>query len=155
MGQEHSQCDFVAPRIFACKFADHGDHGHFKVKQATLVENHGHRRGCNHFRDGGQIEDRLDRHSGSSGIEREAAEGAQSDQLAFVRNRDGGGRKRSRRDRLAKHCIGTSEELILIVVSCDRKSGGMAHGTSQKRSPWWNRPVRVIAKSAGRVKKGM
>lgn len=61
VGQQHVDCDFMPAGVsfFAGgELWNDGGYGSFEIKQAALVENHGHGRGSHDFCDGGEIEKR-------------------------------------------------------------------------------------------------
>jgi hypothetical protein len=90
--------DFIAARVFAGKFRNHGHDWRLEIEESALVENHRDSSSSDRFRNGGQIENAGWRPRVRGDIVREMSECFEENKLTVEGNCDGAAGKRAALD---------------------------------------------------------
>src|SRR5262249_28028752 len=121
MCQQHMQCDSPTPRVVSGKLGHYGHDGHFQVKQATFVEDHGHSGGCHDLGNGCQIKNTFSGDFGRVGRVSKSAERLEGNQVSSMGNSNGSGRECMLADSILQNFEGTSKHDVLLFVARSRE----------------------------------
>jgi len=148
MGQQHAQCDCVAPGIFSGELCCDSHHGQVQVEQAAFVEDHGHAGSRDHFCNRGEIKNGGFGCFRRIGLVGEMAEGFQSYEIAVLCDGDGSCREDAICDCLPDQFKRGSEDRVLLPMGWNGEACGSFDRGQRLR--WLD--VWFIAKFCGRVK---